>query len=165
MRFIFFFLFTIFLFSCQRNHKSYDENLLVFKALIESINTYFKDPNLTDPSISDYYIDDFVFHAYPAGYKKGKETLKLDYINGLKSMKSMGYTLNIGHSIYLPGLDEETFELDGSVRVYYGASIGLDTNTVEFSGYQTINFQDGKISEIWEWADYGGVNKELLNFK
>ena len=77
----------------------------------------------------------------------------------------MGYILSIGHSIYLPGIDQETFEFDGSVRLYYGASIGLDTNTVEFSGYQTINFYNGKISEIWEWADYGGVKDKLMDFK
>ena len=30
--------------------------------------------------------------------------------------------------------------------------ISIDTNQVEFSGYQTINFKDGKISAIWEWG-------------
>ena len=36
------------------------------------------------------------------------------------------------------------------------------TNSVDFSGYQTINFENGKISEIWEWADYGGVHNQLF---
>ena len=31
-------------------------------------------------------------------------------------------SINIGHSIYLPGLNEESFEIDGNVRVYYGAT-------------------------------------------
>jgi len=70
-------------------------------------------------------------------------------------------SINIGHSIYLPGIDEKTFDLDGSVRVYYGATISIDTNNIDFSGYQTINFKNEKISEIWEWADYGGVSNQL----
>jgi len=70
-------------------------------------------------------------------------------------------SINIGHSIYLPGIDEKTFKLDGSVRVYYGATISIDTNSIDFSGYQTINFKNEKISEIWEWADYGGISSQL----
>ena len=158
-----FILFTFLLFSCQEvNHKKYDKNLLVFKELIFNINTYFKDSILEDPNISQYYTDNFIFHSYPAGYKKGQATLKTDYINGLKAMKSMGYVLNIGHSIYLPGINQETFDIDGSVRVYYGATISLDTSVVEFSGYQTIDFNNGAISEIWEWADYGGVANQII---
>ena len=61
----------------------------------------------------------------------------------------------------MPGLDKNSYELDGSVRVYYGAIFSVDSNKVEYSGYQTINFLDNKIKEIWEWADYGGVNEKL----
>ena len=64
----------------------------------------------------------------------------------------------------MPGIDEESFIIDVSVRVYYGATISIDTNNVEFSGYQTVNFEQGKISEIWEWADYGGVSAQLNKF-
>ena len=66
-------------------------------------------------------------------------------------------------SIYLPGIDENTFDFDGSVRVYYGATLSFDSVGVDFSGYQTINFLDGKISEAWEWADYGGVTNHLID--
>ena len=127
------------------------------------MNNYFQDSN-QDFNLSKYYANDFVFHSYPAGNKKGQETLKVDYLNNLKNMKSSGYVLNIVHSIYLPGIDEKTFDFDGSVRVYYGATLSLDSVEVYFSGYQTINFLDGKISEVWEWADYGGVNNQLVNF-
>jgi predicted ester cyclase len=68
--------------------------------------------------------------------------------------------INIGHSIYLPGINEESFDFDGS-RVYFGVNISIDTNNVEFSGYQTVNFKDEKISGIWKLADYGGVNNQL----
>ena len=89
------------------------------------------------------------------------QSAKVDYIDNLIQMKEMNMSINIGHSIYLPGINEESHELDGSVRLYYGATISIDTNSVEFSGYQTINFEEGKISGIWEWADYGGVSNQL----
>ena len=79
-------------------------------------------------------------------------------------MKNMNVSIQIGHSIYLPGLDENTYKINGSVRVYYGAILSIDTNQVEFSAYQTINFDQGKISEIWEWSDYGGVRTQLNKF-
>ena len=76
-------------------------------------------------------------------------------------MKKMNMSINIGNSIYLPGINEESHKVDGSVRLYYGATISIDTNIIEFSGYQTINFEEGKIYQIWEWADYGGVSNQL----
>lgn len=150
-------------FSCVDHYKKYDDNLLVFKEMIENMNNYFQDPN-QDFNLSKYYADSFVFHSYPAGNKKGQETKKSDYLDNLKNMKSMGYMLNVVHSIYLPGIKEKTYEVDGSVRVYYGAILSVDTNMVEFSGYMTVNFTGHQISEIWEWADYGGVNNKIKEF-
>ena len=46
--------------------------------------------------------------------------------------------------------------------MYYGATISSQYKNTEFSGYQTIDFEKGKILAIWEWADYGGVSN-LLN--
>ena len=154
-------LFLFFLLSCNNHKSEYEENLNHFKNLIEDVNMYFIDSTLENLEISKYYTKDFVFYSYPAGYKKGIETSKADYIAGFKQMKNMNMSINILHSIYLPGIHEESYEIDGSVRVYYGAILSVDTNNVEFSGYQTVNFEDGKISEIWEWADYGGVNNLL----
>jgi len=153
------------LFSCNHDDSEYEENLKHFKNLIKDINIYFSDPTLDSIEISDYYTEDFIFHSYPAGYKKGIETSKIDYIENLNQMKKVKMSINIGHSIYLPGIHEESYEMDGSVRVYYGAILSVDTNNVEFSGYQTVNFKEGKISEIWEWADYGGVNNLLYQSK
>jgi hypothetical protein len=158
-----FFSVSIF-FSCNNDKKVYEKNLSHFKNLIEVINVYFIDSTINNLEISNYYTEDFVFYSYPAGHKKGVETAKVDYINNLNQMKKMNMSINIGHSIYLPGINEESHELDGSVRLYYGATISIDTNIVEFSGYQTINFEEGKISGIWEWADYGGVSSQLNQF-
>ena len=140
----------------------YDQNLSNYKELTGEINRYFNDSTKDNLDISHYYTDDFVFHSFPASFKKGLTTIKDDYIQGFIRMRDMNMSINIGHSIYLPGIDQDSYEIDGSVRVYYGSLLSLDTNTVEFSGYRTVNFRDGKVSEIWEWADYGGVNL-LLN--
>jgi len=77
-------------------------------------------------------------------------------------MKKMGMSLSIDHCIYLPGLDKVSYTIDGSVRVYYGATLSANGKDVGFSAYQTIDFEQGKISAIWEWADYGGVQNQLL---
>lgn len=144
--------------------KEYQENLDHFKNLVEDINTYFIDSTIESLEISNYYDKDFIFYSYPAGYKQGIKTSKLDYIKNIQHMRNTNMLINIGHSIYLPGLNKESFDIDGSVRVYYGATISIDTNNVEFSGYQTIDFKEGKISAIWEWADYGGVSNQLSQY-
>jgi hypothetical protein len=165
MKKILFLFFSVsILFSCNNDKKVYAKNLKHFKNLIEDINIYFIDSTLNNLEISNYYTEDFVFYSYPAGHKKGVKTAKIDYINKLNQMKKMNMSINIGHSIYLPGINEESHKLDGSVRLYYGATISIDTNIVEFSGYQTINFEEGKVSGIWEWADYGGVSNQLNQF-
>ena len=152
------------LFSCKNNINEYEKNLDHFKNLINDINTYFINSKQDTLLISDYYTEDFIFYSYPVGYKKGVETNKSDYIWNLKQMKQKNISINIGHSIYLPGIDKDSYKLDGSVRVYYGATISIDTSNIEFSGYQTIDFRDGKILAIWEWADYGGVSAQLNKF-
>ena len=159
---LFLFLSSSILFSCNNDKNLYKENLYQFKNLIEDINTYFIDSTLDNIEISNYYTEDFVFYSYPAGHKKGVKTTKIDYINNFNQMKRMNMSINIGHTIYLPGINEESFDLDGSVRLYYGATLTIDTNSVEFSGYQTIDFKQGKVSGIWEWADYGGINNKFM---
>jgi hypothetical protein len=139
----------------------YDKNLNHVKNLVQEINIYFTDSKKDNTEISNYYTEDFIFYSYPAGHKKGFETNKTDYIRTLNQMKKMNMSINIGHSVYLPGIDEESYKLDGSVRVYYGANLSFDTSNVEFSGYQTVDFRDGKILAIWEWADYGGVRQSI----
>ena len=73
----------------------------------------------------------------------------------LKLSKKDGFCLKIGHSIYLPEIDENTYKIDGSVRVDFKVTIS-GKNNVELSAYRTINFDNGKISGIWEWVGYGG---------
>ena len=141
--------------------KEYEKNCNEVKALIEQINSFFKSENGNDINVSSYYTNDFIFNSYPEGFRKGIQTSKLEYINNLNKLKKSNILFEIVHVIYMPGIDKNSFELDGSVRVYYGAVFSVDSNKIEYSGYQTINFLDNKIKEIWEWADYGGVNEKL----
>jgi len=161
---LFILFFVTILLSCVNDKKEYTKNLDHYKNLIADINTYFIDSTLENLDISNYYTEDFVFYSYPVGHKKGVKTSKIDYINNLAQMKKINMSINIEHLIYLPGINEESNNFDGSVRVYYGATISIETNNVEFSGYQTINFEEGKISGIWEWADYGGVSNQLNQY-
>ena len=158
---LFYFFVVSILASCNNDINAYEKNLNHFKNFIKDVNIYFIDSTLDNIEIVNYYTKDFVFYSYPAGHKKGVETSKVDYINNFNQMKKLNMSINISHSIYLPGIDKESHEIDGSVRVYYGATLSIDTNNVEFSGYQTVNFKEGKISSIWEWADYGGVSNQL----
>jgi len=142
----------------------YDSNLSCHKKMIKEINDFFTDKSNKNLEISKYYTDDFIFYSFPAGYKKGIKTCKSDYLNKFILLKEKHRFLKIVHSIYLPGIDKDSWELNGSVRVYYGAIISEGSKNVEFSGYQTIDFVDGKIYAIWEWADYGGINNLLSNY-
>jgi hypothetical protein len=165
MKKIFFTFFCIsVLFSCNNGRNEYENNLDNFKDLIKDINTYFIDSTQDNLEISDFYTEDFIFYSYPVGHKKGVQTNKSDYISNFSQMKKMNMSINIGHSIYLPGIDEKSYEIDGSVRVYYGANLSVDTSNIEFSGYQIVDFIDGRILAIWEWTDYGGVRNQLNEF-
>ena len=62
------------------------ENLDHFKNLVEDINTYFIDSTIESLEISNYYDKDFIFYSYPAGYKQGIKTSKLDYIKNIQHM-------------------------------------------------------------------------------
>lgn len=153
--------FLIIFFSCNRSNKEFEENLAGYKELTVEINNYFINQKEDEINVSDFYTEDFIFYSFPAGNKKGLSSTKKEYIDGFQEMKRANMLLNVGHSIYLPGISEDSWDFDGSLRVYYGATIMFNSDSVEFSGYRTVNFKNGKISGIWEWADYGGVYQQL----
>tara|TARA_B100000989_G_scaffold85517_1_gene61355 strand:- start:938 stop:1441 length:504 start_codon:yes stop_codon:yes gene_type:complete len=158
-----FILYNLFLTSCS-NNSHFNENLKICEDLVLYINSFFCDTASSDYILSNYYTDDFIFHYFPAGNRKGIKVSKEEFLNFAIEMKKNNANLNIAHTIFLPGINESTHRTDGSVRVYYGADIFYKKDTIQYSGYQTINFKNQKISAIWEWADYGGISK-LLNAK
>lgn len=152
----------IFLFSCCENKiKRYEQNLETLKILVDDINNYYKSSDSSALDISQYFTSDFIFYSFTAGSPKGVPASLTEYQDGILShLKKNGFSIEIGHSIYLPGIDENTHEIDGSVRAYSKATVSRE-NSVELSAYRTVNFKNGKISGIWEWADYGGLIKQL----
>ena len=132
-----------------------------YKSLIDEINNYYKSPQNQTLNINKYFTSDCKLHYFPSGSPKGVSLNLEDYKrNILAFFKKDGVSLNVGHSIYLPGIDENTFKIDGSVRVYYKITLTKDCD-IELSAYRTINFTNGKISGLWEWADYGGDKTTL----
>lgn len=156
-----FILFNLLLASCTKK-SDYNKNLKICEDLVLKINSFFSDSSTSNSSIVKYFTDDFNFHYFPAGNRKGVKLSKQEFFDLFFEMKNQ-FDFNIAHTIFLPGLNEFTHKIDGSVRVYYGADIFLKKDTIEFSAYQTINFKNQKISEIWEWADYGGIINLLEN--
>ena len=132
--------------------------------LVDEINNYYKAPESQNLNINNYFAPDCKLYYFTTGSPKGVILdLKNYKENILEFLKKDGVSLKIGHSIYLPGIDENTYKIDGSVRVYYKITLNKE-NDIELSAYRTINFTDGKISGIWEWADYGGVSNHLNKF-
>ena len=150
------------LFSCDINKLNlYERNMKTHNLLVNDINNYYENTDSIALDIRKYFTADFKFYSFTAGSPKGVESNLKNYQDGvLKLLKNNNFSLKIGHSIYLPGIDENTYEIDGSVRVYYKVTVRRE-NTVELSAYRTVNFEDGKISGIWEWADYGGLSNQL----
>ena len=128
-RLIFIILISFCFFSCSKKNK-YEENLHHFKSLINDINIYFQDSTQNDIQIHNYYTEDFVFHSYPAGYKKGIETNKSDYIDGFNKMKDANMSINIIHSIYLPGIDETSYKIDGSNLIFEDLILSVIDNEI-----------------------------------
>jgi hypothetical protein len=159
---LFLFSLTLVLFSCSNSgEKLYESNMNFHKEMIAEINDFYESSDTTDLDISKYYSEDFTFYSFSAGSPKGATSNFEDYQNGIfTALKQNGYKINFGHSIYLPGIDEHTYKLDGSVRVYFKVTVSKE-NSVELSAYRTVNFKNGKISGIWEWADYGGLINQL----
>ena len=150
------------IFSCANSGEElYESNLNTHKEMITVINNYFESSDTTDLDISKYFSKDFIFYSFTAGSPKGVGANLKDYQYGIfTALKQNGYKIKFGHSIYLPGIDEHTYKLDGSVRVYFKVTV-IRENIVELSAYRTVNFKNGKISGIWEWADYGGLINQL----
>lgn len=150
-----------FLISCAENKiKHYEQNLETLKILVDILNNYYQSSDSSALDVSQYFTPDFTFYSFTAGSPKGFPASLTEYQDRLSQLKKDSFSIEIGHSIYLPGIDENTYKIDGSVRVYSKASVSRG-DTVELSAYRTVNFINGKISGMWEWADYGGAIKQL----
>lgn len=160
--------------------KEYNKNMEIHEEFVSKINAYFKDSSEID--FYEYMTDDCVIKSYVAG--KPLETPVHEWIDNLEQWRKYGGVLEIYNDeskkdakmytdkwnrsffippLYLPGCDMD-YSLDGSVRLYYVAS----ADEVVWSGYDSVNFREGKISLIESFADFGGVqnlSKEMQETK
>ena len=83
---------------------------------------------------------------------------KTEHIEAMKMYQSMFDDILYTADNWLPGVNAETGELDGSVRTY-GTWTGVHAETGQafsLTAYHTMDFTDGKISAGGDYFDVGG---------
>ncbi len=87
-----------------------------------------------------------------------KQYGKAEHIEAMKMYQTMFDDILYTADNWLPGVNEETGELDGSVRTY-GTWTGVSAETGQafsLTAYHTMDFTDGKISAGGDYFDVGG---------
>tara|TARA_B110000003_G_scaffold252109_1_gene266365 strand:- start:173 stop:670 length:498 start_codon:yes stop_codon:yes gene_type:complete len=83
---------------------------------------------------------------------------KAEHIEAMKMYQSMFDDILYTADNWLPGVNAETGELDGSVRTY-GTWTGVHAETGQafnLTAYHTMDFKNGKISAGGDYFDVGG---------
>ena len=87
-----------------------------------------------------------------------KQYGKAEHIEAMKMYQTMFDDILYTADNWLPGVNEETGELDGSVRTY-GTWTGVSAESGQafsLTAYHTMDFTDGKISAGGDYFDVGG---------
>jgi ketosteroid isomerase-like protein len=87
-----------------------------------------------------------------------KQYGKAEHIEAMKMYQTMFDDILYTADNWLPGVNAETGELDGSVRTY-GTWTGVSAETGQafsLTAYHTMDFTDGKISAGGDYFDVGG---------
>jgi hypothetical protein len=132
----------------------YEKNLAVLK----SMNSAFENEQLDE--WSKFVADSARWN--PAGYGALPST-KAQWAATLTGYAADWDSLRLMNANYLPGVDQETKEFDGSVR-YYGIWVGRHKSGLEtsLSYYATADFnKDGKVVVYSEYFDVGGLMNAL----
>ena len=155
---------SLFMASCADNEKkedeassknaemkaSYEKNLATVKAIIAAFEK--EDLNGVGAQIAD--TAEWTSPAYG-------DTIatKVHWMESLKYYLDNWSNLHLSNPIFLPGIDQVTHELDGSVR-YYGSWGGVHSSGVatKLKFYGTYDFNaDNKIVAGDEFFDLGGM--------
>lgn len=132
----------------------YEKNLGVLKAMISAYESEQLD------TWSQYVADSARWN--PAGYGALPST-KGQWAAALSAYHADWDSIRLMNANFLPGLDQETKEFDGSVR-FYGLWVGRHKSGVETSVnyYATADFnQEGKLAVYSEYFDVGGLINAL----
>lgn len=133
---------------------AYEKNLAELKAMINA----YENEQLDE--WSKYVADSARWN--PAGYGALPST-KEQWAAALTGYVADWDSLKLMNANYLPGLDQNTKEFDGSVR-YYGLWVGRHKSGIEtsLSYYATADFNsDGKVVVYSEYYDVGGLLNAL----
>jgi len=139
------------LFSCESgNHVDFSKNVETVKELVNLHALEDAD------GISALFHDDLEWQgpAYGSG-----QLNKADHMAAIVMYHNMFDNLKYTANNWLPGVNAETGQLDGSVRTY-GVWTGAHTATetpLELTSYHTFDFKDGKIIAGGDYFDLGGM--------
>lgn len=128
----------------------YEKNLVVLKAM----NNAFENEQLDE--WSNFVADSARWN--PAGYGALPST-KEQWVATLTGYVADWDSIRLMNANYLPGLDQDTKEFDGSVR-FYGLWVGRHKSGLETSVnyYATADFNsEGKVVVYSEFFDVGGL--------
>ena len=142
--------------SCSTgNHADFEKNTATAKK-------YFELHQAENPDeMFELLHSDLEWHMPVYGSEmadiSGLKNAILDY---QKAFDNMNFTADY----WLPGVDPETGQLDGSTRTYgtWTANHVESGKSVKLTAYHAFSFVDGKISGGGDWFDFGGMMNSLV---
>ena len=147
---------ALFAYSCQSGkHAEFEKNT-------EAAKAFFKLHEQEDAeTMFNYLHEDMQWHMPIYGMDMG----------GIEEVKAaiLGYQAEFDNmrfeaDYWLPGVDTETGEPDGSTRVY-GTWYSTHTTSgkeAKLTSYHSFEFKDGKIISGGDWFDLGGMMNTLV---
>ena len=142
---------AIFLFSCESgNHVDFSKNVETVKELV----------NLHALEEADAISVMFHENLEWQGPAYGSDPLnKADHMAAIVMYHDMFENLKYTANNWLPGVNAETGQLDGSVRTYgvWSGNHSLTGTPLELTSYHTFDFKDGKIIAGGDYFDLGGM--------
>jgi len=137
--------------SVTREAKAlYEQNLAVVKSVVNAFENEQID------ALAATIADSAVWTTAAYGSVPGT---KADWMKALSSYMADWDSLKLVEPLFLPGLNLETFEIDGTVR-YYGHWTGVHKSGLktDLSFYAAYQFnKDHKIVNASEFYDLGGL--------
>jgi ketosteroid isomerase-like protein len=145
-------LFSIMLYSCSNNTQKaeFDKNTEIAKAYFN----LHEEENAE--AMFEYLHPDIEWHMPVYGMDLGGiDEVKSAILGYQSEFDSMKFTADY----WLPGVNTETGEPDGSTRVYgTWTSINVKTGKkASLTTYHSFEFKDGKIINGGDWFDFGGM--------
>lgn len=142
-------------FLMLKNNKKRSDNMkLLYEnnvKILEKYLTYLEDGNID--SLTNLLSEEYLMYRYPVMESKGLISNKKEIIQEYEK-KFEGAKIDIGHTIFLPGIDTINLNLDGSVRVYSAQSWTISNKVINMSIYETYDFKNDSIYQTHIFYDH-----------